>query len=117
MDVHAGKYVCTRQMEILKPICIAADDRLPNKPDEHDQYNKPLCLHMCDYPRVCGSVCVCLLKLYVCAVPQLSFPRNNSQGCTLDTARFITKQQEVFHTDLNLYISQLYSSMPDNSYV
>lgn len=39
MDIHAGKYVYTQQMEILKPARVAADDRLPNKADEHDPCN------------------------------------------------------------------------------
>lgn len=58
-----------------------------------------------------GSLCVCMFikQLYMCAVPQLSFSRNTSQGSTLDTAQVtpITKWQVVFYTELNLHMSQL----------
>lgn len=58
-----------------------------------------------------GSVCVCMFikQLYMCAVPQLSFSRNTSQGSTLDTAQVtpITKRQVVFYTELNLHVSAL----------
>lgn len=56
----------------MKSICVTVEHRLPDKPDEHDHCNEPVCLYVYAFPWVCGSVCVCVcsLKNEACTVPE-----------------------------------------------
>lgn len=45
-----------KQLQKLKYICLAAEDRLPNKPNEHDQCNEPYSMNTLK----CVGVFVCM---------------------------------------------------------